>query len=431
MRILQVASGDFFSSYGGGQVYVRNIVDCMSDMGKDVSVLSFTGSDRVQKKAYSGCQLVGLPETASESDIAAVILELKPDIIHGHSHKDILCRIGKHLGIPVVITSHHGGILCPAGTRLDCNDCICHKQLNHRDCLPCVLRNVRTGLRWWYPFMRFLPKNAYVKFGQLLRKSPFIPFVTPVGLAASQIESKLHVWGEICEKCALMIAPCHEVGRVMTENGLDPRKLRVVPHGVPLPNVRPEYPEIVDGRLNFYYVGRISYVKGIHILLQAFSAVNNPDIKLHIIGGAATKTEKRYLKSLKRRFGGDTRVIWHGKVAPELVYKTTQGFHVSVAPSIYLEIFGLNIAESLALGKPVLASRSGGAEMQIVVGRNGWLVPTNDAGALAAKIAEISTMSNDEMKRMSARCKAIPIEEHCEALCSIYSEIHSKNNQSV
>ena len=27
MKILQIASGDFFSTYGGGQIYVKNIVD--------------------------------------------------------------------------------------------------------------------------------------------------------------------------------------------------------------------------------------------------------------------------------------------------------------------------------------------------------------------------------------------------------------------
>lgn len=27
MKLLQIASGNFFSTYGGGQVYVKNIVD--------------------------------------------------------------------------------------------------------------------------------------------------------------------------------------------------------------------------------------------------------------------------------------------------------------------------------------------------------------------------------------------------------------------
>lgn len=34
MKVLQIASGDFFSTYGGGQVYVKNIVDEMRRDGR-------------------------------------------------------------------------------------------------------------------------------------------------------------------------------------------------------------------------------------------------------------------------------------------------------------------------------------------------------------------------------------------------------------
>ena len=37
MKLFQIASGDFFSTYGGGQVYVKNIVDEMIRQGLDVA----------------------------------------------------------------------------------------------------------------------------------------------------------------------------------------------------------------------------------------------------------------------------------------------------------------------------------------------------------------------------------------------------------
>ena len=55
MKLLQIASGDFFSTYGGGQVYVKNIVDEMIRQGLDVSVLSFVDKDiAVIKHDYRG-----------------------------------------------------------------------------------------------------------------------------------------------------------------------------------------------------------------------------------------------------------------------------------------------------------------------------------------------------------------------------------------
>lgn len=41
MNIVEIASGNFFSTYGGGQVYVKNIVDEMIRQRYPVQVISF------------------------------------------------------------------------------------------------------------------------------------------------------------------------------------------------------------------------------------------------------------------------------------------------------------------------------------------------------------------------------------------------------
>lgn len=423
MRILQIASGDFFSTYGGGQVYVKNIVDEMIAEGMDVSVVSLKeGISEPTPKDYKGHRLV---EIGSPDQLEKAIDIIRPDVIHAHSMKDSACRIGKQKDIPVVVTSHHGGILCPAGTRLDCQDRICHRKVNHKDCLPCVLRNTRTGLKWWYPVMRHLPEQGYLKLGKTLGRMPFIPFVTPVGIAARQIQEKKQQWDEIAEKCYRMVAPCDEIAQAMTQNGLDPDKVKVIPHGIPLPKARPPYPEIKDGKIKFYYVGRICYVKGIHILLEAFSKVDDPRLELHLIGGAGNKHEARYMADLQKRHQGDKRIIWHGKIAPEAVFEATSNYHIS-SSSAFLEAFGLNIAEALALGKPVLATRCGGGEAQVREGENGWLVPTNDPDAMADKIRQI--IAHPEiLPEMSRNCRATSVREHVAALEKVYKELTISN----
>lgn len=99
-----------------------------------------------------------------------------------------------------------------------------------------------------------------------------------------------------------------------------------------------------------------------------------------------------------------------------------KNLHVLVLPSICLEIFGLNISEALAMGKSVLATRCGGAEMQIENGVNGWLVEPNDAKALKAKmediINDVSIIPSMEMSGKSVMF----IEEHCKILVNLYKE---------
>ena len=148
-------------------------------------------------------------------------------------------------------------------------------------------------------------------------------------------------------------------------------------------------PRVENDKIRFFYVGRICRVKGLHILLEAFSGIANRDMaELHIIGGAGNKGEQRYMEQLQQKYTS-SNIVWHGKVAPNEVFATIKDFDVMVHPTICLEVFGLNIAEALSMNKPVLATRCGGAEMQIEDGVNGWLVAPNNVTALRNKMNEI------------------------------------------
>lgn len=313
IQILQIASGNFFSTYGGGQVYVKNIVDEMIRQGYSVQVISFVNKDcAVETRDYKGTMLYEVGSNGIDR-LESLIVQIRPDVIHAHSHKAQVVEIGKKQHIPVIVTAHHGGIVCPAGTLLDCKDEICHIAVSHEHCLACCLRNIRSG-KYWYPFMRLLPQNVY-------------------------------------------------------------------------------------------------------------RSLDNENAELHLIGGVGNKSERRYEHSLKRRYAADKRVVWHGKVPPEKVFDMIRLYHISSSSS-YLEAFGLNIAESLAMGKPVLATRCGGAEMQIEDGVNGWLVEPNNVDALAEKMQEISNNFVHYDTYLSTE-RVISIEDHCKSLCQIYKDIEN------
>lgn len=419
MRILQIAAGDFFSTYGGGQVYVKNIVDEMIQMGLDIVVISLIGKDiGIRQRDYNGIQLI---EIGSVKNLEEAVKLAKVSVIHAHSTEDAVCMIGHQLGIPIVITAHHGGLFCPAGSYMNYKDQICDVKVNHMNCLPCVLRNTRTGLKLWYPLVRHLKQSTYLKIGNFLQNKPFIPFISPIGGSANCILAKQHQFSDIAKYCNFMIAPSYRIAEAMLTNGLDRSKLRIVPHGIPLPKIQSTYPDINQGKLKLCYVGRICYIKGIHIFLKALSMINNPNIELHLIGTSGNKSEHRYLLSLQKKYRHDRRIIWHGKVPPDQVYEILAQMHVSCAPSICLETYGLSIAESLAMGVPVIASRCGGAEMQIQDGVNGCLIPQNDAVALAEAIRHYAEHP-EELKQMSSNCKTISIGEHVSELLKVYQE---------
>jgi glycosyltransferase involved in cell wall biosynthesis len=71
------------------------------------------------------------------------------------------------------------------------------------------------------------------------------------------------------------------------------------------------------------------------------------------------------------------------------VHTLLQGAHVFVHPCLWEEAFGLTLAEALATGCPVVASRIGATPEIVTDGHNGLLVPPGDVYALAAAVGRV------------------------------------------
>jgi glycosyltransferase involved in cell wall biosynthesis len=75
------------------------------------------------------------------------------------------------------------------------------------------------------------------------------------------------------------------------------------------------------------------------------------------------------------------------------------------------------------MGKPVIATRCGGAEMQIEEGKNGWLVEPNCIKALNRVMEKIidrpDEIPND---REEISNQVVKIEDHIKRLIRLYDE---------
>lgn len=423
MKLCIVANGDFFSDYGGGQVYVCNLVDELIrqklSLDIDLSIISFASGfpQLPNHKSYKGVDLYELSPLGKVHDL---LLSIHPDIVHAHGEKFLIVKACHELSIKCVITAHHGGICCPAGTLLNHKDQICHDQADLHRCLPCYLRNIRTG-KFWYPIVKHIPSKLYLKIGAILKRCPFIPILTPIGEAMYSIQEKMDKWDAIRELSTHIIAPSYAIADSMILNGCDKNKITVIPHGIPLPpttTLTQTDNEIrTPSIIHFYYVGRICYVKGIHVMLKAFSQIENPNIRLHIIGGSGNKTEEHYKKQLQKRYSNDARIVWHGKLKTHDVAKLIKTYHCLIHPAVYMEVFGLNIAESLVMHKYVIATKCGGSEMQIHNAAQGVLVAPNDIISLQ------SALSNYFLNPHVGNGQTISIQTHVSDLVFSYQNV--------
>lgn len=411
MKLCIVASGDFFSDYGGGQVYVRNIVDELASHSEiSTIVISFNANQQPSIKDYNGIQI---HIVNNETSLFDAIKSIKPDIVHANGEKLITSRLCKQLDIPCIVTAHHGGLICPAGALLNTNDEICSIPADYSHCLKCYLRNTPTGL-FWYLLLKKINQKHYCRIGETLEKLPSVPFLTPIGRTGQIVTNKLKDWKELAATATHFIAPSNAIAEALKRNGCPSDKITVIPHGIPIhktSNIKHQ-----TSNIHFYYVGRINYVKGIHVLLKAFSSIENPNIRLHLIGGAGNDSERRYMRRLQRKYKQDYRIIWHGKIPVEQMPDIIKDFQCLVHSAIYLEVFGLNISEALSQNKYVIATRCGGAEMQIHNENEGKLVNPNDINSLKEAIR----FYIDNPKESNANVRTIS--EHINDLLSLYSK---------
>jgi len=135
------------------------------------------------------------------------------------------------------------------------------------------------------------------------------------------------------------------------------------------------------GRFEIVYVGSLLVHKGVPLLLDAFSRLQEPELRLRLIGGWTTRAMRRQIEAAVAR---DPRIsAGPGDPLPHL-----RGAALCVHPA-YEEGFGYAPAEALAAGVPVLVSEDTGMKELIEPGRTGLVVGTGDAVALAEAIAAV------------------------------------------
>ena len=373
------------------------------------------------KKYYKFCYSPSLPDEKKVEEIAHFFRYIAPDVIHSNMVEVIDVKAAKECNIPIVLTIHIGGFICPRNGGngfLKYDDSICDITVGNH-CFRCCAQDfplppIARFLYWAIPSR--LREWAYYKFRnkQIFYLTQFLVESHAILLRQKAVEIYQY---------ATIIAANQHLKDILALNGLKDNVV-LLPHGVKLRSRLP-LPEVKDV-VKFYYLGRIQYAKGLHNLIQAFEGIDKSLYELHIVGDAAnSRNSIRYDNNLKRLSEGKN-IIFHGRLPNEEIESVIKDMHVMIHPAIFVEVYGLTIAESLSIGRPVLATRCGGSEMQIQDGVNGWLVAPNDVTALREKIVDIINQK-EQISTISANCiLPHPLTSYSESLQVVYNNLCQK-----
>ena len=182
------------------------------------------------------------------------------------------------------------------------------------------------------------------------------------------------------------------------KNGVPSSKLLVCPYGVDINQFHPVNLNKNSEYFIVLFVGQLSQRKGIKYLLEAISLLNNPKIKLVLIGKIIGSG--KWLKSY-----GDLNIEHIEKVPYSKLQEYYQLADIFVYPSLH-EGSALAIYEALACGLPVIATFNSGSVLEN--GEEGFIIPIRDACAIAKCITIL--YENVEIRNhmsVNARRKAV------------------------
>jgi glycosyltransferase involved in cell wall biosynthesis len=202
------------------------------------------------------------------------------------------------------------------------------------------------------------------------------------------LEPDRYQLGRKVEQCDF-VACISDFGRKLIEAQVTPehyKKLHIVRCGPaqfsPKPAVETDCPEIVS-------VARLSEEKGHFVLLDALSQLREEGVSFHctLVGGGPLEAEIR--DSIQTQ-GLQDHVDLAGARPPSEVNAFYERASVVVLASFH-EGIPVVLMEAMATERPVVATQVGGIPELIEDGKNGWLVPSKDASALAQALREAVT----------------------------------------
>lgn len=173
--------------------------------------------------------------------------------------------------------------------------------------------------------------------------------------------------------------------------------------------------------------GRISRIKGQHVLIAALAEIKDRDF-ICIMAGKEDGHEE-YRQSLERQ------IIDSGLEGKVRICNPTNFMNeaytladVVVVPSIQPEAFGRVAIEAQAMGKIVVATDHGGARETILPNETGYLVPSEDAKTMAEAIGFALDRDKETIDAMAEFAKThvrthFTTQKMQEATLSVYREL--------
>ena len=351
----------------------------------------------------------------------SLLSAIQPDLIHITSFLNLSMAILdpiKKGAIPTVFTATDYWCFCPKTNFLDFDGRLC-TTADVKRCLAClisssplferVMKKLRVsslGLAKLFMVLEWLPgtkKNPYIK-----------------GIKA--LEERTHVILEKLKYVDLIITPTPNLRKFFLTAGLLPEKILFSGNGLNVKRLKKHNYHLPENPLRFGYIGLLAQLKGVDVLIRAFTNLSSSNhASLSIYGDDSHFPH--YAQKVKKLAQKNPAIFFLGTFHPDKLGKKLADIDVLIVPSVCYENAPTVISEAFATGIPVVGSDVPGISCLVKDEVNGLLFARGDEQALTRCLARL-LQEPDLLPRLRKNVPAVKsIQENGHELEEIYYKL--------
>lgn len=455
MRVLQVSLPPNFG--GGVPLYTFNLCKELASSGNELFWI-FSGNwgwGRIRLSTWksqdihyarmmntplffsnSGYPLRDIKNFKVERLFLDYLDEIKPDIVHIQNMMGFpssIIEIASDNGYPVINSLHNYWYICQR-TDLFMHHKVCSGPESMK-CAYCIGTNVKNKRR--AIFKKVLTEKVVSYLKRRMTNAPLIekyfyerpdnnlhfllkPDIPAETIYAYSLRNDYHRY-LLTERVIINIAVSSLVKEKFLEFKVPEEKTIVLHIGTKAAGSIKWMPKAISNNLVvFGYIGSLQYIKGVHILIEAFSRLDQDKCKLVIYGYG----HKTYLTELKDMAAGKN-IEFKGRYNHEQLSDILGEFDLTIVPPIWYDNAPQVVFESLASKTPVIGAKIGGITDFVRDNENGLLFEAGNVEELKDKMQMILN-NPDLVERLREGIQPMKsISDHVKEIETIYKTISS------
>lgn len=418
MKILLVTEYFYPQSSGGTELYVYNLAQALQKLNHQAEVLSLL--ENAEKRInYQGITVHYIPfnqnfqtkvisgEQPADNinHFINKLQQIAPNIVHFHTLTTSISTYhiaaAKKIGFKTVLTSHIGAHTCIRGNLMHLGKHVCDGKVEQQKCLSCYLQ------------YRGIPEPFNKLSAFVIRTTSFSKTLSKI------VTNKQNELVQLKVNLNQLVVVCNWQHEVFVRNNFNLKNISLCRQAINI-NKTKMVPKKDSAKLVIGFVGRITAIKGLHVLLNALKNATTENIELRV---AAIPTQTQYYYEQKKQAKLLPNIIWRENILNEDIGDFLQKLDILCVPSQLPETGPFVIYEALSHGIPVLGSDLGGIAELITISKNGWLFPYQNYQYLGSLIASFIIQKREGKLLKDVEAINRPGEKLGEEMVQLYAKL--------